>query len=262
MAQKAFLFAAIILNVSSAAHAQSSTIGGVVRINFTESSVSIGDQAGQPQPAPIARGQNALAIGNGSAATADNATVLGAFAEAQFQGSTAIGTGASTTGNNQVTIGSSASKVRLGGYTNPGVLVNDASGNVSTNTVLLPAVASLQSQVGANTSSIAQLESGLGGLQSLSASHSAQLDTLFDLTSHQRDETRKGIALASSIAQPHFPSAAGRTSYASNVGIYRGEVAFSAGIMHRMEGDFGVTASVSFAGHEHAAIKAGVAGEF
>jgi hypothetical protein len=64
------------------------------------------------------------------------------------------------------------------------------------------------------------------------------------------------------MAQPAFPSAAGKTSYASNVGYYRGEVGVSAGLMHRFEGDFAVTAGVSYGGGRNTALKAGVAGEF
>jgi hypothetical protein len=64
------------------------------------------------------------------------------------------------------------------------------------------------------------------------------------------------------LAQPPFPSAAGKTSYASNVGYYRGEVGVSASLMHRFEGDFAVTAGVSYAGGKNTAVRAGVAGEF
>ena len=59
-----------------------------------------------------------------------------------------------------------------------------------------------------------------------------------------------------------YPSAAGRTSYASNVSYYRGEVGVSAGLMHRLEGDFAVSAGVSYAGGRNTAVRAGVAGEF
>ena len=85
---------------------------------------------------------------------------------------------------------------------------------------------------------------------------------MFDLASDNRDELRTGIAVATAMAQPHFPSEPGRTSYASNVGVYRGEMAFSAGLMHRFDRDFGLSAGVSFAGGGDAAVKAGVAGEF
>jgi autotransporter adhesin len=85
---------------------------------------------------------------------------------------------------------------------------------------------------------------------------------LFDLADTQRKDMRQGIAAVTAMAQPHFPSAPGKTSYASNVGYYRGEVGVSAGLMHRFDGDFAVTAGVSYAGGKNTAVKAGVAGEF
>ena len=116
--------------------------------------------------------------------------------------------------------------------------------------------------VASQGAAIGALNTSMSGLVALTSAQSTQIDTLFDLASSQQDETRKGIAAVTAMAQPHFPSAAGRTSYASNVGYYRGEVAFSAGVMHRVQGDFAVGAGVSYAGGKHAAVKAGVAGEF
>jgi hypothetical protein len=89
-----------------------------------------------------------------------------------------------------------------------------------------------------------------------------QVDALFDLAAQQKKETRRGIAAITALAQPHFPSEAGKTSYASNVGYYRGEVGFSAGLMHRFQSDFGVAAGVSYAGGSTTALRVGVAGEF
>jgi membrane protein YqaA with SNARE-associated domain len=60
------------------------------------------------------------------------------------------------------------------------------------------------------------------------------------------------------IVRTFLPFVAG----ASNVGYYRGEVGVSAGLMHRFDGDFAVTAGVSYAGGKNTAVKAGVAGEF
>jgi hypothetical protein len=78
----------------------------------------------------------------------------------------------------------------------------------------------------------------------------------------QTKDTRQGIAAVTAMAQPSFPSEAGKTSYASNVGYYRGEVGFSAGVMHRFDGDFALTAGISYAGGENTAVRAGIAGEF
>ena len=64
------------------------------------------------------------------------------------------------------------------------------------------------------------------------------------------------------MAQPAFPSADGKTSYASDVAYYRGEVGCSAGLMHRVSSEFALTAGVSYGGGSNTAVKAGVAGEF
>lgn len=124
------------------------------------------------------------------------------------------------------------------------------------------AIGSLQSSVATQGSAISTLQTNVTQLQSLTAAQSGQLETLFDLAADQSIDLRRGIATATAMVQPHFPSAAGRTSYASNVGYYRGEVAFSAGVMHRLEGDVGISAGVSYAARGHAAVRAGVAGEF
>ncbi|MEL6488304.1 MAG: YadA-like family protein, partial [Pseudomonadota bacterium] len=72
----------------------------------------------------------------------------------------------------------------------------------------------------------------------------------------------RGIAAIAAQANPHFPSASGKTSYASNVATYRGEVGFSLGLMHRLPGAVAVTAGVTYAGGNSTAVRAGIAGEF
>jgi autotransporter adhesin len=89
-----------------------------------------------------------------------------------------------------------------------------------------------------------------------------QVGELFDLANTQRKDARQGIAAVAAMAQPAFPSADGKTSYASNVAYYRGEVGFSAGLMHRFSGSFALTAGASYGGGNNTALKAGVAGEF
>jgi autotransporter adhesin len=66
------------------------------------------------------------------------------------------------------------------------------------------------------------------------------------------------------MANAPFPSAPGKTSYAANTGVYRGEVAFSAGFMYRLDtaSPFAITGGVSHAGGSDTAAKIGVAGEF
>ncbi len=89
-----------------------------------------------------------------------------------------------------------------------------------------------------------------------------RVDTLFDLTETIDRDARRGIASIAAQAHPHFPSEPGKTSYASNVATYRGEVGVSLGLMHRFEGDFAITAGVTYAGGNSTSVRAGVAGEF
>jgi autotransporter adhesin len=91
-----------------------------------------------------------------------------------------------------------------------------------------------------------------------------RVDTLFDLVSHNRREARRGIAAAVAMTQAPMPSAAGRTSYAANSAVYRGEFGFSASIAHRLgdENPFALTAGVSHAGGKNTAARVGIAGEF
>ena len=88
------------------------------------------------------------------------------------------------------------------------------------------------------------------------------MGTLFDLTETIDRDAARGIASIAAAAHPHFPSEAGKTSYASNTAIYRGQTGFSLGLMHRLEGDFAITAGISHAGGNSTTVKAGVAGEF
>ena len=89
-----------------------------------------------------------------------------------------------------------------------------------------------------------------------------QVGTLFDLTRANDKDAQQGIAAVAAMAQPHFPSEPGKTSYASNVATYRGEFGISAGLMHRFDGDFAISAGVTYAGGDSTTAKIGVAGEF
>jgi autotransporter adhesin len=77
-----------------------------------------------------------------------------------------------------------------------------------------------------------------------------------------RREARRGIAAAVALAPA--PSGPGRTSYAANTAVYRGEVAVSASVAHRFNTDrpFALTAGISYSGGKDTAARVGVAGEF
>ena len=66
------------------------------------------------------------------------------------------------------------------------------------------------------------------------------------------------------MADAPFPSAPGKTSYAANGAVYRGELAMSFSLMHRIDSDtpFAFTAGVSHSGGKDTAVRAGIAGEF
>ena len=131
-----------------------------------------------------ATGDTSVAIGRQAQATGTNSTALGDNARATFANSTAIGAGATATAANQVTLGAAGTTVRLGGYTTAGVIVNDANGVLSTNTTLIP-------QVATNTANIGTLQTNVSALQTLTATHTTQISDLFDLSDINRRDIRK-----------------------------------------------------------------------
>jgi hypothetical protein len=135
-----------------------------------------------------------------------------------------------------VTIGGAGSTVRFGGYTTAGVLVNDASGNVSTNTTLL-------GQVATNTTNIATLQTNVGALQTLTATHTTQIADLFDLSDINRRDIRKaneGVAMALAMETPYLPSGT-NMGVAGGIGYYQNRLAGTAAVAARV----GTNASVS-----------------
>lgn len=102
----------------------------------------------------------------------------------------------------------------------------------------------------------------LAALNGTVASFEGQVNDLFDLAAVDRKDTRQGLAAVAAMADPHFPSEVGKTSYASNVATHRGEFGISAGLMHRIKGNLAITAGATFAGGDSATFRGGVAGEF
>ncbi|MEM6858515.1 MAG: YadA C-terminal domain-containing protein, partial [Pseudomonadota bacterium] len=105
-------------------------------------------------------------------------------------------------------------------------------------------------------------EAQFGTLSNRVGALEGQLAGVFDLAETIDRDAQRGIAAIAAQANPHFPSEAGKTSYASNVATYRGEVGFSLGLMHRLPGAVAVTAGVTYAGGNSTAVRAGIAGEF
>ncbi len=140
----------------------------------------------------------------------------------------------------------------------------DASGTIGRDATIRPALAAVQATVATHTAQITALNafqvSAEGRLTSLEAGQAA----LFDLADVNRTEARRGIAAAVAMADAPFPSAPGKTSYAGNSALYRGEFAFSFSLTHRLNTDspFALTAGISQSGGKNTAIRAGIAGEF
>ena len=130
------------------------------------------------------------------------------------------------------------------------IMTVDANGTVGRDTTLRPALAAIGTAV-------TNLGNQIAGLE-------ANQTLLFDLTRTNQKEARRGIAAAVAMADAPVPSAPGRTSYATNGAVYRGEVAVSFSLMHRFNLDTPVafTAGVSHSGGKDTAFRAGIAGEF
>ncbi|WP_160618010.1 hypothetical protein [Pseudoblastomonas halimionae] len=218
-------------------------------------------------------GYRAFARGN-------NATAIGTDARADFAGSTAVGRGTVTTAANQVAIGTASDTVQVAGL---GTANDEQSGTIylvtadedgtlgrtafDTGTLgggtglqrglaaAMPIAAISDAQFNALSSDVTALTGRVGALE-------GQVGTLFDLSNTLEKDLRQSIAATTALAQPHFPSEDGATSYASNVASFRGEMGFSAGLAHRVNRSFALTSGVSYGGGDNVAFKAGVAGEF
>lgn len=104
----------------------------------------------------------------------------------------------------------------------------------------------------------------LGAIDNRLNALGGQIDGMLNLSYSIRKEARRGIAAAVALTNAPFPSASGRTSYAANTAVYRGEIAFSASFAHRLNIDtpFAITAGVSHSGGKDTAARVGIAGEF
>ena len=216
----------------------------------------------------LAQGQQAIALGNAAVVLNDRGTALGAGADVRHDNATALGAGARTTAANQVMLGSAGTSVVIADIAAStdaqqgpvDVVTVDANGTLGRQRVATAASVdtvrvSMNHIAAVTDAQFTALSGRMGTLESA-------VNTLFDLTTTIDKDAQQGIAAVAAMAHPHFPSAAGRTSYASNVATYRGEVGFSAGMMHRFEGDFAITAGATYAGGDSATFRAGVAGEF
>ncbi|MBZ9998333.1 hypothetical protein [Mesorhizobium sp. BH1-1-4] len=118
-------------------------------------------------------------------------------------------------------------------------------------------LASLDTRVTTNTTDIAVLDGRVGALESGFADLGNQI-------SENRTEARQGIAAAIAMTTAPMPSAAGRTSWAGNVGYFKGETAFGGSFAHRFDFNepFALTAGYAYGGGSSHGFRVGLAGEF
>jgi autotransporter adhesin len=190
--------------------------------------------------ATTANGGNAIAIGTATQATGANTVALGAGSSATGANSVALGAGSSDGGQaNVVSVGSANATRRITNLA-AGVAGTDA---VNVNQLNAMAAATLANANGYTDTQIAGVR--------------------FDLA-QMRTEAQRGVAAAMALTSAPFPSAPGKTSYAANTAIYRGQVAFSASLSYRLDtsSPFALTGGVSVAAGNDVGGRVGVAGEF
>lgn len=118
-------------------------------------------------------------------------------------------------------------------------------------------LASLDTRVTTNTSDIASLDGRVGALESGFSELGTEI-------SENRTEARQGIAAAIAMTTAPMPSVPGRTSWAGNVGYFKGETAFGGSLAHRLDFDepFAFTAGYAYGGGTSHGFRLGLAGEF
>jgi len=164
-------------------------------------------------------------------ATGANSAALGPNSSATAANSVAIGAGSTNTVANTVSFGSAGSERRL---------TNVAAGINPTDAVNVDQLQSTASS----------FQSQIGGLQN-------------QITDNQR-EARRGTASAMAMTSASMPSAAGRTSWATNTSMFHGEYAFGGSLARRLDTDMpvAVTAGYAYGGGNNHGARVGLAGEF
>lgn len=206
--------------------------------------IAIGTQAG----AQFDGGGNPVAL------NLNNTVALGNRAVASADGAVAIGAGVTATRANQVAIGGADATYTLAGIATDAsraeqvgdvyFVTSDAGGNLATTSFPLGDIAALDGRVGALESTVAGLSADMSGI---------------------RTEARQGIAAAIAMTTAPMPSAAGRTSWAANVGYFKGAGAFGGSFAHRLDlfdNPFAITGGYAYGGGDSHALRLGLAGEF
>lgn len=193
-------------------------------------------------------GHNNIAIGQGAGndISASNTISIGLNATAGHENAVAIGAGVATTRNDQVAIGTDNST-----YTLAGVASAASTAAQSGPTYLL--TTDMEGNLAASTISGKQIQDTIVGLHRLSG----EID-------ETRTEARQGIAAAIAMANAPMPSQVGKTSWATNVGHFKGSTAFGGSLTHRFDLDvpMAFSAGYSYGGGTSHAFRVGLMGEF
>ncbi|MGB7419044.1 MAG: YadA-like family protein, partial [Erythrobacter sp.] len=230
-----------------------------------------------------ASGARAIALGEEATSSGEGSVAIGASASAGFDGAVAIGTGASAARTNQVVLGGSGSSVTVGDLAASTeaqdgeifLVTTDGSGtlgqgvstssfgsvaNVAANTA---AISSIGTRVTTNETAIAALqgdledvaefddritatEADIAALQTLGATNSTRIDTLFGQTEANRqaiDRANEGVAMALAMESPMLPAG---TSFAlsGGVGYFEDQGAGTVALSARVSDTASVSAGV------------------
>jgi autotransporter adhesin len=220
--------------------------------------------------APTASGSDALAVGYGAVASGASAAAFGTGAVAAGNGSVATGPSAVAAGTGSIAIGRGATAAQAGA-----VAIGADATTTRANQVAIGGSGNTYTLAGVNSAASTAAQSG--PVRVVTADASGNLaTTAFDITDIttridkvERDvsavsaEAREGIAMAMAMTSASMPSAGGKTSWASNVATFSGQVAGSFGVAHRFDTSFpfAVTGSVGI-GTSRIGARVGLAGEF
>ncbi|MCO5090116.1 hypothetical protein [Bosea sp. (in: a-proteobacteria)] len=217
-------------------------VGDALAALDQQNGVIAGDNTGGHAPAS-ASGDDALAAGYGARAEGRRSAAIGTQARASGDESVAIGAGAVATRPRQVAIGTAASTYTLPGIASAGsraaqsgptqVVTTDAAGN------------------------LAAIPVDLGALDQ-------RIDGVAAFARDSRREARQGIAAAMAMTGAPLPSRPGKTSWAGNTAVYKGEWAAGFAVAHRLDVaiPIAINAGVSLTGNSFGGARFGLSGEF
>jgi autotransporter adhesin len=192
-------------------------------------------------------GQGSTASGNGSTALSQGSTAAG-------DGSVAIGQGANTTFPNSIVIGNNAR-----GTAPNQVVIGGANDTIN----FAPLANAPVVQAGRGTRVLTTDAAGNVGVASFDDVFN-RLDGVEAFSRRVRQEAREGIAAAMAMTPASMPSAPGRTSWAANGAVFKGEFGAGFSMAHRFNTAVPIAATFGYAnggGGSHG-FRAGLMGEF